>query len=635
MEQIELITKLDALIKGHTSNERNRSNIASEIAKGYIKQTGAAISPALIRDLDQAYNKDGLQALAKYARKVVENYQDLLDGLPLNLPYTLLKTIDFSATSKARLLWSVAFIFSDADVYRLFHNTLPPDIRKAAEQLTWLPRVSAEVLGQLIGAKMVIREGANAYYGGTVSLNSQFKLLPHKGEGWNGTIVLEWPQHIRAFLQTAYPKPDNYYIQTLPEPPAHLLRWEDGETIIFEDIQKLLAYRIQDSITINNSGKVATTGLKKMRKMLGLREFFPDNAAFPLVRTACLAQALAAYKPKKNQLDLDSLEALRQLRKTFETHKTVLFLLNDLKNHGYVNFYQYKQDAELALLEWMNRLPVGEWVSVENIVAYGQIHDLPIHPCSPHEYISLVYEAESEVSWRAGSMDRRNVTAANAYLLVERPALLGSFFLFASLGWLDMAYEAPTGKFAEGYYSAYDGLRYVRLNALGASIFGRTKVPYVPKVNTATQELRFDEQSLLIFCDPEHVVAETILANYAERVSPTRFRVTPETFLKDCKTRQQLRTKVDLFCKSVAPNLPANWLAFFDDMISKAEPLTAVPNMVTYSIAPTNQSLIRLLAQDPILKTIVIKAEGFRILIASDNLPRFRTRLRELGYLLG
>ncbi|OJW75670.1 hypothetical protein [Spirosoma sp. 48-14] len=635
MEQIELITRLDALIKSNTNSERNRNNIASEIAKVYIKQTGAAISPALIRDIDQNYNKDGLQSLAKYARKVVETCQDLLDGLSLNLPYTLLKTMDLSTANKARLIWSVAFVFSDADVYRLFHNFLPTDIQKAAEQLTWLPRVSADVLGPLIGTKMTLKERDNHYYsGGTVKLISQFKLLPHKGEGWEGNVILEWPPHIRKFLQTAYPQPENYHIRTSSEPPAGLLRWEDGETIIFEDIQKLIAYRMQDSIPINNSGKVAANGLKKMRKLLGLREFFPDNADFPLVRTACLAQILAPYQPKKNQLAPDSLEALIQLRKTFEKHATVLFLLNDLKNHGFVSLYQYKQDAELALLEWMNRLPVGEWVSVTNILAYGQIHDLSVRPCHAGEYPSLVYETEAEVSWRAGSMDRRNVSSGNAYLFVERPALLGSFFLFASLGWLDIAYEAPTGKFASDYYSAYDGLRYVRLNALGASIFGRTKAPYVPKVNTATQELRFDEQSLLIFCDPEHVVAETILANYAERVSPTRFRVTPETFLKDCKTKQQLRAKVDLFCKSVAPNLPANWLTFFDELMSKADPLTSITDMTAYSIASTNQPLIRLLAQDPVLKSIVVKAEGFRILIATDNLPRFRSRLRELGYLI-
>ncbi|MVM38016.1 hypothetical protein GO730_11150 [Spirosoma sp. HMF3257] len=549
------------------------------------------------------------------------------------MPYTALTASDISTANKARLVWSVAFIFSDPDVFRLFLAGLPPEIQRAVEQLTWLPRVSAEVLGQSIGRKMTVMKGGNAYYNGTISLDSHFNLLPHKGDGWSGIIMLEWPPAIRTFLQQVYPQPENYHLKAVAEPRAGLLRWEDGETIIFEEIQKMLAYRMQDGIAINNSGKVATNGLKKMRKLLGIREFFPDNSTFPLVRTACLAQMLVSYEPKKNQLTLDSLDALRQFYKRFEKHFVSLFLLNDLKNHGHIGFYNYKNEGEKALIDWMNRLPVGEWVSAENVLAYGQIHDLQVEPCRPGEYTTLIYEAESP--WRVGQINRNNVSTSNAYLFVERPTLLGGFFLFAALGWLDIAYEAPTGKFGSDYYSAYDGLRYLRLNNLGATIFGRSSGAYVPKVNSATQELRFDEQSLLIFCDPEHVVAETILANYAERVSPTRFRVTPATFLKDCKTKQQLLSKISLFCTSVAPNLPPNWLAFFDELTGKADPLIAVTDMVTYRISPTNQPLIRALAQDEVLKTMVVKAEGFRILIANDQLPRFRSRLRELGYLVG
>ncbi len=633
MEQTELVQTLDALIKSNTSNERNRSNIATDIASVYIKKTGAKITSSIIDELDRTYHKEGLQAIAKYARKVVMTYRDLLDGQSLNLPYSLLAETDYATANKARLVWGIAFIFSDPDVHLLFHKLLPAELQKAAEQLTWLPRTSAEVLGSLIGQSMTTREGRNAYYGGNISLNSQFKLLPHKGEGWNGTIMLEWPPHIRTFLQQTYPQPANYQLRVSPEPPAGLLRWEEGETIIFEDIQKLLAYRIQNGIVVNNSGKVATNGLKKMRKLLGLREFFPETTPFPLVRTACLAQILTSYQPKKNEVNPDSFDALRRLRKTLDKQFKTLFLLNDLKNHGHVQFYQYKQDAEQALVEWISRLPVNKWVSVANILEYGQIHDLPVYPCRPGEYTTLAYEGESP--WQPGVMNKENVTTSNGYLFVERPALLGGFYLFAALGWLDIAYEVPTGKLGKDYYSAYDGLRYIKLNSLGASIFGRTTQAYVPKVNTATQELRFDDQSLLIFCDPEHVVAETILANYAERVSPTRFRVTPDTFLKDCRSKQQLLSKISLFCTSVAPNLPSNWLAFFDDLTGKADPLTTVSDMVTYRISPGNQPLIRALAQDAVLKTMVVKAEGFRILVANDQLTRFRGRLRELGYLVG
>ena len=84
----------------------------------------------------------------------------------------------------------------------------------------------------------------------------------------------------------------------------------------------------------------------------------------------------------------------------------------------------------------------------------------------------------------------------------------------------------------------------------------------------------------------------------------------------------------------MATNLPPNWLAFFDDLTGKADPLTTVSDRMTYRIAPGNQPLIRALAQDFVLKTMVVKAEGFRILVATDQLTRFQGRLRELGYLV-
>lgn len=631
MEQTELVALLNIHIKANTSNQRNRSNIATEISKSYIKASKAAISGKIIAELDQHYNKDGLQELAKYARQALGHKRLLVESLNLNMPYSLLLDIDLGTANKAQLVWGVAVLFSHAEVYKLFQAELPPDLQNAVEKLTWLTNAKADVLGQLIGTSLVITSGTTFYSGGTVELTSRFKLLPHTGGGWNGNILLSWPPAIRSFLQTIYPQPDEYKLKTLANPSPDWLIWE-GETVIFEELQKLLAYRMQDNIPINNSGKVSGASFKKMRKMLGVKEFFALDSTYPLARTACLSQMLASFEPKKNQVNVDSMELLRLFYKTIPKHLQLLFLLNELKNHGHVNFYYYKQEAELALIEWFDRLPMGEWVTMENIVAYAQLHELSVMPCSSGQVTSLVYERISE--YNQNSVIKRNVSDGDSYRYVEKPGLLAGFFLFASLGWLDIAYTEPYGTFGKDHFSAYDGLKAVRLNILGAHISGRKTGEYTPKVNTATQELRFDDQSLLIFCDPENVVAETILANYAERVSPTRFRVTASTFLKDCKSKQQLISKITLFTKSIAPSLPPNWQTFFDDLTGKAEPLKSVTNLKTFLVSANDGPLIRLLAQDPVLKTMVVKAEGFRILIADDQLPKFKIRLRELGYLI-
>lgn len=629
MTQAELIELIELLIKNGTNNQKSRNTIASDVAKQYLRQSGCTLKENIINDIDNHYFKEGLVELTKYVRKMVNANRDWLDSLNLKLPYDLVNKIDIGAAPKAKLVWCVAVIFSKPEVMRKFHAELPEALQKGFEQLTWISEAKAEILSDLIGIPTTTKK-SSSYYNSSVEIIQVFKALPHKIESWSGNITFAWPQYLRDFLRSTYPQPENYRIKTIPEPPANLLRWEEGESVIFEEIQKLLAYRLQGAITVNTSGKVAANAFKKMRKILGVKEFLPEEEDFSLLRTTCLAQMLASYEPKKNQINIDSLEILKQFRKTLDKDFNILFLLNDLKNHGYVNLNYYKRQAEKTLIEWMERLPKNEWVSVGNLTAYAQIHDLKMQPASPSEYQSLAYEVPSQFG-----TNKLSISGGNAYFFVERPALLGSFYLMAALGWLDIAYEAPKGTFAEGYYSSYDGLKCVRLNDLGAYIFGRSSSgDYTPKVNKATQELVFDDQSLLIFCDPENAVAETVLANYAERVSSTRFRVTADTFLKDCKSRSQLMSKITLFQKSVAPNLPSNWHSFFDDLLVKAEPLRAVSDFSVFEIPAKNQTLIRLLAQDPILKTLVIKAEGFRVLVAQNQQAKFKSRLRELGYLI-
>lgn len=631
MTQAELISLIELLIKNDTSNQKNRNTIASDVAEQYLRQSGCTLNEHIIKDIDESYNKDGLIELAKHTRKMVNANQQWLESLHLQLPYDLVNTIDISTASKAKLVWSVAVIFSQPEVMQRFHAVLPEALQKAFEQLTWLTEASAGVLSNLIGTPTIKKKNSR-YYNSNIEINQLFKALPHKIETWNDNVSFAWPPYLRDFLRSVYAQPANYRIQTIPAPPTNLLRWEEGEVIIFEEIQKILAYRLQGGITLNTSGKVSANVFKKMRKTLGIREFLPDEEAFSLLRTICLAQVLASYEPKKNQINIDSLEILKQLRKTLDKDFNILFLLNDLKNHGHVNLSYYKRQAEKTLIEWMGRLPQNEWVAIDNLTAYGQIHDLNMQPASPNEYQRLAYDAPSQFGTHTNKF---NISKGDSYSFVEHPALLGSFFLMAALGWLDIAYEAPTGTFSQDYYSSYDGLKCIRLNDLGAYIFGRSSSEnYTPKINKSTQELVFDDQSLLIFCDPENAVAETVLANYAERVSSTRFRVTANTFLKDCKSRAQLMSKITLFQKSVAPNLPTNWHVFFDDLLAKSEPISTVSDLLIFQIPSNNQTLIRLLAQDPVLKTIVIKAEGFRILVAQNQQAKFKNRLRELGYLV-
>ena len=69
-------------------------------------------------------------------------------------------------------------------------------------------------------------------------------------------------------------------------------------------------------------------------------------------------------------------------------------------------------------------------------------------------------------------------------------------------------------------------------------------------------------------------------------------------------------------------------------MLTKAEPVKPLTNVTVFALTGTDPALTRLLAQDTVLKTLVIKAEGYRILVDNGNVTRFKTRHSELGYLV-
>jgi hypothetical protein len=64
----------------------------------------------------------------------------------------------------------------------------------------------------------------------------------------------------------------------------------------------------------------------------------------------------------------------------------------------------------------------------------------------------------------------------------------------------------------------------------------------------------------------------------------------------------------------------------------KAEPFYTRSDLVVFQVPSSNQSLIKLLAQNPVLTKIAIKAGGYCILVKQKQLAKFKIRMKELGY---
>ena len=128
---------------------------------------------------------------------------------------------------------------------------------------------------------------------------------------------------------------------------------------------------------------------------------------------------------------------------------------------------------------------------------------------------------------------------------------------------------------------------------------------------------------------------ELILDSLGEKIAKGCYRVSESTFLKDKKSKTEIVTKINYFIDMLENrDIPPLWRNFFNSLPPKLEPLSAVSDMLVYKIADS-VDVLQLIATDPVIKTLVYKAEGYHLLLEKKNLGKLKKRLGELGFYLG
>jgi len=276
-------------------------------------------------------------------------------------------------------------------------------------------------------------------------------------------------------------------------------------------------------------------------------------------------------------------------------------------------------------------------MSFENIQAHARHHLYRLQPMQVSLATDkLYYDYPTEVVQGKHTYVQSNKQVTNGTYrhAVQIPFLCGSFFLFAAHGLCDIAYDTPEMEDLGGTcYSSWEGLRYVRRTPLGDYVCNLTE-RYEARQETTNLGFVISPDTLMIAADTTDLAAAAVLEPYTERVGATRFRTDSQIFLKNIKSKRELADKITLFKQVVGSELPSNWQAFFQEMQHKVNPFVREDDMTVLRIPTDNTALIRLVAQDPVLKKLVVKAEGFLILVPKGNMAPLRRRLREFGYLL-
>lgn len=548
--------------------------------------------------------------------------------------------------TKDRLATLCALPFLDAQLFELSMSILTPQTRQVFAYVVEHGSATSGDLEKKLGIitcdlKNPTTSGRGYFmsYYNNVRIREEFNILYGETTDYGREIVFHYPPEIRKILlpmlNPAYRQTGRLPGQKELPPVPEGKTWHEflGEEHILRELPGLVIYLNNKTIATSKKGRPNANAIKGVHKQMGLREFFPDTIQKDLLhlRSNMLVSMLAQYRSM--QVGGNAVAFIKQTFSQFYTkHFTsTLHLLHYINKMGALSDDSYRSEEAALKKLIFDALPMGAWVP---FAAFKERTMLQVTQLNPIGYDAY----KLTVDWPKAYSNRDWDSELTIYpffkdQLVLWPLVRATIFLYAAWGLLDVVYEEPNcAVFGGTTDSPYDGLRYFRLNALGAYVIGYTK-DYVSNVKQPfTLELAADSLSVLL-TDGDMDLASKAIASFAKPVGPKRLQTNADLFLGNCTTANDLETKINLFRSIFTQQMPPNWEKFFKEISQKVNPLQELNQYTVFQLNPEDQALLQLIARDPDIKNLCIKAEGHRILVAESDKNRLKNLLRKHGYL--
>ncbi|MEM7657774.1 MAG: hypothetical protein AAF399_16705, partial [Bacteroidota bacterium] len=536
---------------------------------------------------------------------------------------------------KMHIISVVSLAFLTPACFQRFRTYLPKEANRVLETVVLDGAITSEDISlryNIISAHKVERPLYS--YGERFKIVSAFRVYftPNQYSYYNyhgRWATFFWPYMLRELaIPLLFPEaPALIFDPSAPEPGVQTF---EGETLVQEELPGLLIRLRQKAPKLSKMGRPSIATVRSIGKKLKLQEFFPDtqDKRLEALRARCLVGLLARFP---NLSTPPSPEAIKQFFDEGCTQKfhPPIHLLNYLKGIDRISFsWMYRQGKEYH--EAISGLPVEKWVRYGSLIQSlkAQAYTLNL------TYVDGVQNLEQEISLDPEDRyDYHNKLQIYPFLkerLFHWAAFHAMTFTLAAWGLLDIRYY-PTNHFPARYVidSPLNRIVAIRLTKLGAYVLDRTdhyestvKPPFVLSLATDSLSILLEEG--------DQARAAMAIQSFARPLGQHRFYTQAKLFLDDCKSSDELTQKIQLF-KSIFPgDLPANWAAFFEAISQQVNPLQPAGNYKVFHLDPENTQLLQLIARDPELKALSLKAEGYLLLVKNRELKKFKSRLQAL-----
>ena len=606
---------------------------------------------AMTSKLETTHNKTQLLRMAETFAPWLSLYGEILRAKPGEKPKKAYEIIDMMKTStmKADIARSIALIVASHQNLQAYVDSLSDGLRLLWRKVLTKNYVSQESAKKYlkVSGNLINEDRRSYYYSGTTTWNKRelgwFQIATHLSERHSkysyyheSEPFITVSATVRGiFFPFFFPELNEHDI-ALAELPAET-QWRTIE--LEKDSQsnfKLLNSLIQQGELPLKKKGIGITDMKRALKKLVLEELFPNDSNE--YRQNCRAyyyiQLLAINEHKKNnhKKRLPSYEdTLKDLFSNFEKLNDFLptFFYPHIKGlRQTMTQWSRLQRLCLLMFRYLKEEP-HQWVGIIDIML--RITELESDGSSSY-LTTMVYHPSDE----RNSGELKN-EYNNHFITVERYvrdfgycALQACALMLCSLGMAEVALNENVCR----HLSPFDQVDYLRLTPLGRYALGLESSYIAPEI----------EHKVYFELDPERLIIRSLvdpnpyaqlLMDTSIRISANRFETSPMSFLAHCYSREDVESKISIFKQFIADKLPPLWKDFFQQLLQHCYPLMEDKvSYKRYTLSPDNREFIQLITTDHVLRQLVIRAEGYRIMVKTEEIKKFETQLKKHGYLL-
>ena len=581
-------------------------------------------------------------------KELVEFFNFLYDVFDLselmNLPAKLKNKKNHYQITKQNIVNLLVKHLENDDFCKRAYKKLikTPESKYLYEKLVWERGsiLADEVINKF---QLEVEPVESRYYGwNEQKLEGDLSLIYHGSNfGYNDDLdeIFYIQESMKNILKLFLPLPEDYYLS----PSINEIESEysyNNEPHVLEFIN-VIADMLKNGLV--EVGKSADKPLAKTLNILkastSIKEFYSQKK-MDFLATDMLTRSFYNYYFTVG-FKKDELESLKEFVKLEFADKFSFFITrifaSHLKKVRFDDYYTSERELFDIVKTIILEMPKDDFVEFDRVIKYCKYRDYRFDfedSYKTHNYYMecniLNYEHDSRVE----TLDARR----NYNIIFFEPILKAAFFYLGALGLVELKYSDPISLYLvtakdKPYISVWDGLEEIKLTNLGRYIFGFSKTYDKKEIKSKKTEVKFDEYKPIITLQNQDAIMIAKLEPYTEKYDTNRYILSYSKIFKDCKNYKALEFKIDSFYKKIEKNPPKVFIEFFDEIKNRANFLKRDLKQVVIELK-NDKKLLNLFMTNKKLQEIVIKAQGYRIIVLKEDIPKLTKIVKDNGFFI-